>query len=148
MRYELYSFHPNEDCYCFEKENDDIQELLAYALKENLPKWLCGAEADPCQWIYLDNTPSEYNILQLGFLSVPSTEECRERILQCKIAKYAQESEISAVGGDDLSVYAENYQEIVKAASAACDAICTKLFTYPPILHLLISGSNHAPLKK
>jgi hypothetical protein len=150
MRYELYRLckvNATDYCYDFQKESDDIEDLFRYVLCLNIKKVFEGVNCGQQQWIYLDNEPSNFNILHLGYTTVPTEKECAERIFQCKFQKHLNAIVIENIDNYDFYTYLKDYEEIAKVASAECDAICVKLFTYEPIICVGNPDKIYKPLR-
>lgn len=127
MRYELYRLEPAEDKWfiCFDKESNNISVLCQFIedYKSLDTKFT---------WIIIDNEPTTFNLHNLGFAEIPTREELKQRIFECKFNKYFDVIEISF---DEISKFYNTHKdEYLQKAEKEAEELLNKLYQYEPII--------------
>lgn len=128
MRYELYIHTPagKSSIYDIVKESNNLPSLCTYI--ENYAE----VETD-FQWIIIDNEPTQFNLHNLGFAEMPTREELKDRIMQCKYFKYFKSC--GNMQFDKMVNYYDRHKdEYYIKADAEAEEIVNKLYQYEPII--------------
>lgn len=136
MRYELYRYDYEMDWYNFIMESDTIDALHGYAIFSGI---LNEKKKDnrKGKWIFIDNEPKEYNLLDLGYMNeIPSNEEVKKVIQECKFQRHFHPKGMFKKDKIDFDVYNREYEKTMKQATEETDAICSVLFSLKPIFKL------------
>lgn len=136
MRYELYRYDEELEWYEFVLENDNIDNLYAFTIYIGIMEEEKKIKRRKGKWIFIDNKPTEFNVLDYGYHEIPTNEEVRERIKYCKFEKHFDEKELLNGKEIDYDIFNEKYEKAMQIASQETDAICSSLFSHTPIKKL------------
>ena len=127
MRYELYThtISDNASIYDFSRESNNITALCNYI--ENYPQ----VNTD-FQWIIIDNEPTTFNLHNLGFAEMPTREELKKRIAECKYFKYFKYC--GKTFDEMVKFYDAHKDEYYRKSEAEAEEIVNKLYQYEPII--------------
>lgn len=135
MRYELYKYNEKLEWYDFVLENDNIDNLYNFVLYLGIIESKKIKDVD--KWIFIDNEPNEYNLLNLGYhKQIPNNEVVRERIKNCKFSKYFNNKDIFKGKEIDFTIFNEEYEKAMKIAEEETNKICSLLFSFEPNFRL------------
>lgn len=140
MRYELYRYDEELEEYEFVNQDNFIEHLYAGVLMKGIVEDVYKIKNRKGKWIFIDNEPTEFNILDYGYHEIPTNEEVRERIKDCKFAKHFNEKELCKGKEIDYDIFNEEYERAMQIASQETDAICSSLFSLTPIKKLPLTN--------
>ena len=123
MRYELYTHNESADIFTLCIESDSIISICTYI--EDYPKVDTNF-----QWIIIDNEPTEFNLCNLGFAEMPTREELKNRIVECKYYRCFKANTFEEM----VKEYDSKRDEYRIKTEAEADELINKLFQYEPII--------------
>lgn len=127
MRYELYShtISKDTDIYSFHRENNNITELCIYMENYSLSDIAF-------QWIIIDNEPTTFNLHNLGFAEMPTREELKKRIFECK---YFRSFDNCGNSFEEMVRYYDTHKdEYSDKCEKESEELVNKLYQYEPII--------------
>lgn len=143
MRYELYRYDEELEWYEFVNQDDFIEHLYAGVLMKGIVEDFYKIKNRKGKWIFIDNEPTEFNILDYGYQEIPTNKEIRERILYCKFSKHFNKKDMRELfKGDklEIDIFNQEYEKTMQIASQETDAICSSLFFLTPIKKLPLTN--------